>query len=120
MREIDRHNLNNNNKNLYKNYNKQINEIKSTDEKVNDSVETDKNIVQNKETNDLSAIPSTTFGKAMISTDNITTDMEYLMENPQQVAYLNKMFDSYIDNNHSYVQATQLLDSYRKEFGNAR
>lgn len=71
--------------------------------------------VESKEIKDLTNMPAATLGKSQVSTDSIEDDMNILLKNPTQVAQLNMIFDKYQEN-HSYEEATQLLDAYRNEF----
>ncbi len=41
------------------------------------------------------------------------------MKNPSEVEQLNKIFDTYQET-HSYEEATQLLDAYRREFSSKK
>ncbi len=71
--------------------------------------------VDSKEIKDLTNMPAASLGKSQVSTDSIEDDMNILLKNPIQVAQLNMIFDKYQDD-HSYEEATQLLDAYRNEF----
>lgn len=71
--------------------------------------------VESKEIKDLTNMPAASLGKSQVSTDSIEDDMNILLKNPIQVTQLNMIFDKYQEN-HSYEEATQLLDAYRNEF----
>ena len=72
-------------------------------------------VVEQKEINDLSSMPSASLGKSQISTDSTEADMQLFMKYPEQVEQMNAIFDKFKEN-HSYEEATQLLDAYRNEF----
>lgn len=71
--------------------------------------------VESKEIKDLTNMPAASLGKSQVLTDSVESDMNILLKNPTQVAQLNMIFDKYQEN-HSYEEATQLLDAYRNEF----
>ena len=112
MRDID--NLNNLNNFNTKNYQKHVSETSQVSSDLNEGGSI---VDSQKEINDLSALPSATFGKAMVTSDNTDADMAFLLKNPTQVAQLNMVFDKYLEN-HSYEDATRLIDAYKKEFIN--
>mgnify|MGYP006872973123 CR=1 FL=1 len=68
-----------------------------------------------KEIKDLKNMPEAALGKSQISTDSLDKDMQFLIKYPNEVEALNQMFDKFQDQ-HSYEEAVQLLDAYRKEF----
>lgn len=68
-----------------------------------------------KEIKDLKNMPEATLGKSQVSSDSVDSDMQFLMKHPEEVEQLNKIFDKFQEN-HSYEEATQLMDAYRKEF----
>ncbi len=70
---------------------------------------------ESKEIKDLTNMPAASLGKSQVSTDSVESDMNILLKNPVQVAQMNMIFDKYQEN-HSYEEATQLLDAYRSEF----
>ena len=71
--------------------------------------------VETKEIKDLKNMPEAALGKSQISTDTIDKDMQFLMKYPQEVETLNAMFDKFQEE-HSYEEAAQLLEAYKKEF----
>ncbi len=70
---------------------------------------------ETKEIKDLKNMPEAALGKSQVSTDSIDKDMQFLMKYPDEVEMLNKMFDKFQEE-HSYEEAAQLLDAYKKEF----
>ncbi len=71
--------------------------------------------IEKKEINDLDKVPSASLGRSQITTDTTESDMMFLLKNPEEVAQLNKIFDKYQEE-HSYEEASQLLEAYRHEF----
>lgn len=70
---------------------------------------------EEKEIKDLGKMPAATLGRSQISSDSTENDMMFLLKNPQEVAQLNMIFDKY-QKEHSYEEATQLIDAYKHEF----
>jgi len=70
---------------------------------------------ETKEIKDLANMPAATLGRSQISSDSTESDMLFLLKNPQEVAQLNMIFDKY-QQEHSYEEATQLIDAYKHEF----
>lgn len=71
--------------------------------------------VESKEIKDLSGMPSASIGRSQITSDSLETDMQILAKNPAQVEQLNQIFEKFQEN-HTYEEATQLMDAYRQEF----
>lgn len=68
-----------------------------------------------KEIKDLGNMPAAAIGRSQISSDSTESDMMFLLKNPVEVAQLNMIFDKY-QQEHSYEEATQLIDAYKHEF----
>lgn len=109
MREIDNKNINNVN---YKGIQKASNDTPTMPEAPAAPAET-------KEISDLGKVPSASLGRSQINTDTTESDMLFLMKNPSEVEQLNKIFDNYQET-HSYEEATQLLEAYRREFSSKK
>ena len=106
MREIDNTNVNG------LNYSKSIQ--KSTNEGAI-APETPAIPQETKEIKDLAKMPAASLGRSQISSDSTESDMMFLLKNPNDVALMNKIIDKYQEN-HSYEEATQLIDAYKNEF----
>lgn len=70
---------------------------------------------ETKEIKDLKNMPEAALGKSQVATDSVDKDMQFLMKHPEEVEQLNEIFDKFQEN-HSYEEATQLLEAYKKEF----
>ncbi len=70
---------------------------------------------ETKEIKDLKNMPEAALGKSQITTDSMDKDLQFLMKHPEEVEQLNAIFDKFQEN-HTYEEATQLLDAYKKEF----
>lgn len=105
MREIDNNNINGVN---YKGIQKAAAETPALPENPVAQPET-------KEIKDLGSMPAATIGRSQISSDSTESDMMFLLKNPNEVAQLNMIFDKY-QKEHSYEEATQLIDAYKHEF----
>src|SRR5574344_594620 len=68
-----------------------------------------------KEIKDLKDMPAASLGKSQISKDSVEKDMQLLLKNPAQVSQFNMIFDTFQEN-HTYEEATQLMDAYRNVF----
>ena len=60
-------------------------------------------------------MPAASLGRSQISSDSTENDMMFLLKNPEEVAQLNMIFDKY-QQNHTYEEATLLIDAYKREF----
>ena len=65
------------------------------------------------EINDLKNMPVP--GQSQVQPDNVDADMALLLKNFGQITQLNLIFDEFLKN-HTYEEATQLLEAYKKEF----
>lgn len=108
MRDVD-NNINKPNNYNTQNYQKPIAETV----KIQEDVSTKE--LASKEISDLSAMPSASLGKTMITSDNTESDMMFLLKNPTQVAQMNAIVDKYIEN-HSAEETIKLIDAYKNEF----
>ena len=105
MREIDNKNINGVN---YKGIQKPA---------IDGAVQPEAPVVQPeaKEINDQTKMPAASLGRSQISSDSTENDMMFLLKNPEEVAQLNMIFDKY-QQNHTYEEATLLMDAYKREF----
>ena len=69
--------------------------------------------ISDKEINDLKNMPA--LGQSQIQKDNLDKDMEFLLKHPEQASQLNMSFEKFLEN-HTYEEATQLVDAYKHEF----
>lgn len=106
MREIDNKNLNSLN---FKGIQKPSNDGTTAPETPAVSADSGKEI------KDLSNMPAASLGKSQVATDSVEDDMMFLAKNPEQVMQLNAIFEKYQEE-HSYEEATRLIDAYRNEF----
>ncbi len=112
MREID-NNINNGSNN--------VNNIKGIQKPAPDETVANETPaaapVESKEITDLTG-PAATIGKSQVTSDSVEKDMQFFAKNPEAVRKLNAVFEGKFSKEHSYEEATRLMDAYKNEFIN--
>lgn len=112
MREID-NNINNSSNG--------VNNLKGIQKPTPDEVNVNETPssapAESKEITDLSG-PAVTLGKSQVSSDSVEKDMKFFAKNPEAVRKLDAVFEGKFLKEHSYEEATRLMDAYKNEFIN--
>ena len=70
---------------------------------------------EQKEINDLSAMPAATLGKSQVQTDSIEADIKFMEKNPALAAAITQAIDDYAKT-HTEDETLQMIEKMHQEF----